>query len=530
MEAILESSPQIVIQLFYIIKTNSASLIVYISLIWSLYTIASKAIAEDKLHFKKEYQSWHNCKNYFKRVLYRMADITYRVSIILLIWLILGGEYAFLIILVEFVVLLFICKRTDNYAFLNCIVLTPLVQPREPKHEVYVKIVRNYRRVSNFLFVIALCINGFIEFECPSYTVSGVLNGFFDFELCVDYATRHKIVKHGFVLALICYTTFLSNFFDSITDYVIKHMIDSKTSNNIDNSDRNLIGIIKSHQWKDILELMLFGVKLELHDKKSQSNPKDWDDAYMHILRYGSITIFEQIMEQRVYKSENDQVLLEYMFDRVYKSRKWNDLSHYSIETMDQLKEIYQTMNNVLENIRQVNTEKLQMIANRFQDMIRKETAFSDLFSAVTMIYEIIYKQYGKDSKLSNTIQHIWTKHSDLILNKFSVEILFDHMLKCFEQFDTPYRYQYYNIFYDICYHKGSQLYEKQYQFQDIYRMGKTMSHPILIGQNKLDTRLISRFRELNLYIREMNSLELETGGARDIIYRLVPGSAFSFD
>ena len=595
MESILESTPQIVIQLFYIIKTNSTSFVVYVSSMWSLYTIASKAITEDKLHFKKEYQSWHDCKNYLKRAGYRIVDITYRVSVTLLIWLILGGEYAFLVVLFEFVAVLVICKKTDDYTFLNCIILTPLVQARDCEHEVYIKIVRYYRRVSNIIFVITICINGFIEFECPSYRFSNVLNGFFHFEPCVDYATRHNILvhsNHGFVLILLFYTIFLSYFFDSITDYVIKHMIDSQAGNNIDNSDRNLIGIIKSHQWKDILELMLFGVKFELHDKGSQSNQKEWDDAYMHILRYGDGIIFEQIITQRVHNSKTNQTLLEYMFNRVYKRQKWGDLAmtntnrnnaqtrttiitttatpasnnsggagadsvigtpittlteskmelkmdskeeeeeetHFCIETMDELEKIYQTMNNIEANIGQLEEEEKKLQIHEFQEMIAEKKSFCDLCAAVTVIYEIIYEQYGKDSELQNIIKYIWKKHKRLILEKFSVKILFDQMLKCFEQFDTPYRYEYHNIFYDICYNKASQLHKNKYPFEEIYRMGKTLNQPAINGENNFDKGLVSRFRDLSLYTTEMDELGLTTEENKDFMYHLVQASQNYFD
>ena len=135
LEAILEASPQALIQLFYLIKTRTigsdASNVVYFSLGWSLWSIASKAISEDKIAFKEQFQkSSVKCKQlpsyfclrkgYLTRWVFRIIDVLYRVSVLILIWLILGGFILICVVVIEFVVLAYFCRRTDELSTVTC--------------------------------------------------------------------------------------------------------------------------------------------------------------------------------------------------------------------------------------------------------------------------------------------------------------------------------------------------------------------------------------------------------------------------
>ena len=105
LEGIFEAFPQALIQLFYITKTNTINFLVVFSMIWSLWSIISKTSNEDELFFTKKYQRPNNhclSKKYWSkgqrismwfaiRIGYRAGDIIWRVLILLLLWILVGG-------------------------------------------------------------------------------------------------------------------------------------------------------------------------------------------------------------------------------------------------------------------------------------------------------------------------------------------------------------------------------------------------------------------------------------------------------
>ena len=141
LEAVLESTPQAFIQLFYIAKTSvygeTANIVVFLSLIYSIWSIANKSTSEDKIAFKRVYQNikkskknmydggyiggkekyaWYDRINwgYIARILYRIVDVIYRVSVFFLTWIVCGGVWAFIILVVEVSVIFYFCKKYDE--------------------------------------------------------------------------------------------------------------------------------------------------------------------------------------------------------------------------------------------------------------------------------------------------------------------------------------------------------------------------------------------------------------------------------
>ena len=101
LEASLESFPQTIIQLYYLIKIGSdftSDPLITISLIFSIINISSKMISEDKVFFDK---SWHKIEfkikpfyinfRYILRYVLRLIDLCYRLMLTLLFWIIVGG-------------------------------------------------------------------------------------------------------------------------------------------------------------------------------------------------------------------------------------------------------------------------------------------------------------------------------------------------------------------------------------------------------------------------------------------------------
>ena len=128
LEAALESFPQCVIQLYYLVKVgfdnydgDSANGIIIVSLIFSIFNISSKMVSEDKVFFDKKYHSLNfilgcraknqiSCVNllYVFRLCLRLFDLVHRLLLILLTWLILGGPIVFIYLSFEFICLLMI--------------------------------------------------------------------------------------------------------------------------------------------------------------------------------------------------------------------------------------------------------------------------------------------------------------------------------------------------------------------------------------------------------------------------------------
>ena len=94
-----------------------------------MWSVASKAISEDKIAFKQEYQNSSVKFNeipkyccirhgYIKRALFRLIDVIHRVCMLSLIWVILGGFNLFIIGGCELLVLVIFCRYTNE---LSCI-------------------------------------------------------------------------------------------------------------------------------------------------------------------------------------------------------------------------------------------------------------------------------------------------------------------------------------------------------------------------------------------------------------------------
>lgn len=120
LEAILEAFPQTLIQLFYVMKTSSLDSFVVLSLSASLYAIVTKTVTEDKILFKEKWKHaqfkllsmkyWKKgeciSKLFVIRFFFRFMDITSRICIILLVWIVIGG---FSIIIVFGLEMLMLC-------------------------------------------------------------------------------------------------------------------------------------------------------------------------------------------------------------------------------------------------------------------------------------------------------------------------------------------------------------------------------------------------------------------------------------
>eukprot|EP01083_Nonionella_stella_P273320 927085_1 len=243
MEAVLESTPQALIQMIYLAKTDAfdiSNTLIIISLASSLWSIISKVIADDKVtvvaysrkldmnssygvcrklyefikltltfvlnfvvhiiccpctswfysvdglfgdghiyvgqsdapddlqlfgyHIKIKSFSW----SYIYRVLWRVCDVSSRIFMMTLIWLIMGGFSLSIIVGFEFSVFLVICIRTKHWEFILGVV--SLVVSLDDHTTAISKAIFVYRTITNHILMVAVTVYLFVEFECDRCT------------------------------------------------------------------------------------------------------------------------------------------------------------------------------------------------------------------------------------------------------------------------------------------------------------------------------------------------------------------------
>ena len=265
LEAIWESTPQALIQLFYIVQISTVgkrpNWIVLVSFGYSILSIANKSTSEDKLAFKRKYQTFSKSKKgYLVRVLFRIIDVTYRTSIIFLIWILFGGFWLITVLLLEASILLifiFGCKKKDynDSGLLGCLVWTPVGSAATEKIEQFSKKFRLYRYHSNMVLVVLFWIFLFVQFGCDQ-------NDDQPLKFCKKYEKRNGYFTNSstrWVIGVLIYCSICAWFFDILTRFIIKNMInhDIKVTN-----DRNMLKMARISDWQGMSELMLYGAPL----------------------------------------------------------------------------------------------------------------------------------------------------------------------------------------------------------------------------------------------------------------------------
>lgn len=133
--------PQLLIQSFFLIKRDSFQGFVLFSIMFSLLSMVSKAISEDKELFKDgEFGGWREPKWRFKikydciccipycckcvrkqfiiRSFFRVFDMSSRIIIITLAWSIIGGEIIFVFAVFEIMFYCVIAYQTREYVYI----------------------------------------------------------------------------------------------------------------------------------------------------------------------------------------------------------------------------------------------------------------------------------------------------------------------------------------------------------------------------------------------------------------------------
>ena len=135
LDATLESFPQCIIQMFYLIRIgtfdnhsfngNFSNNLIIVSLAFSIFNITSRTISEDKIYFHEhwrylqfDWQPFHVNWRYIARFVWRLLDISARFGCILSMWLRFGGMITFIYICFESFVLILFAIKTKRYDLL----------------------------------------------------------------------------------------------------------------------------------------------------------------------------------------------------------------------------------------------------------------------------------------------------------------------------------------------------------------------------------------------------------------------------
>ena len=483
LETILESSPQAVLQLFFLIKTGTSNnVLVFLSFCWSMWSITNKAVSEDKMAFCEQFQdSSIECKEipkyfcirggYVGRLTFRIIDVVYRVCMIVLIWIFLGGLDLFVIIFCEMVVLGINCVKTDDYGLINCLMLTPLTSTK--RNQQFVKYFRRYRNHSNTVFLAVVYFFVLSDFEC-------------NIVVCVDYDTRKFLLESSLpaIVCMLAVATLCELKFGSFIDYVINNMIDKSKEIS---TDRDIIKLVKTRDWKGISELYLFGVPM----------PKEHlhKDIYLDILAFGDDAIFHTLGFDKIVQISQTVGIL--MTDS--NSNPWKDY--------DNIDEIL-LFEKCICNIESHYKTKFERYINIHVD--NKQSKFKiirDIFIKIVQMNE-------NQSDYAIFCQDWSCRDKQIFLNDIHLHVLYILLQHCNKNVD--YRHQYFLIFRDILVEKESFLNEMTMNDDDMNIFGQmwsmfvgmtgivrgdwTVDNLKQLNQDKFEgiMEIINKFRDIN--------------------------------
>ena len=322
LEAMFESTPQAIIQSYFLIKisyyTNNGYIsgnnrfLVSFSLLFSLFNVVCRAVAEDKTLIRKTVQlsksagreivdeladmtvsscSCSKCSRAFKygiiykhkdiyyvdhgqdvrcgcsfykcmrcqcisflwlfRFVFRFLDISSRMSILLLGWILLGGFAVCILIFVEFGILFFSTQHYKSFGWVNNIIILPINTEKNGKRltEFYVL----YRIISNLIIILLCYAFGFVHVD---FIDKCVMNA------CDPYYIRHGLLTNNNynspLFVLLVYVTVLYFLFilPRILYLVATYLVDTKV---YANQGLDINSVIKMHDWQGLHELIAFG-------------------------------------------------------------------------------------------------------------------------------------------------------------------------------------------------------------------------------------------------------------------------------
>eukprot|EP01084_Bolivina_argentea_P053397 98010_1 len=199
MEAIFESAPQALLQFMFLLKTgqfqvNSSSWIVLFSFVFSMISLTSRIVTDEKYLFIQHAQSSNFNKkkccvlkgknavvsdlreekgyccfmslSFFIRVLYRLLDVSCHMFIYALFWLLMGAVPLFLLLCIDMMITLVLLLKYNMNNALSAIIATQFCRSTDSKKRVACLIFNIYRFSSHLICLLCITIIGYTNMKC----------------------------------------------------------------------------------------------------------------------------------------------------------------------------------------------------------------------------------------------------------------------------------------------------------------------------------------------------------------------------
>eukprot|EP01084_Bolivina_argentea_P155025 270193_1 len=226
MEATFESTPQALVQIIYLSKTNNwnHSPIVLISFIWSVFSIILKGVSSDKRIVQKGKSLESEPCWFLLRFIWRFCDISLRIFTFTLVWLSMGGTALTAIIITEMTLLSIFCVWRKDWSLLFTVVSIPND-----------KILFLYRISYNFILLTLITCFVTIEFSC---------------DRCPDFDERRTFIFKNKVIYFIFIYSWIASMF-----VCLKLIIPFKQRAS---SSRNIVHMASAKDWNGLKEMHAF--------------------------------------------------------------------------------------------------------------------------------------------------------------------------------------------------------------------------------------------------------------------------------
>eukprot|EP01084_Bolivina_argentea_P207659 354257_1 len=267
LEAAFESAPQALIQTIFLVKTGSFSAngIIVISLIFSLWSIISKIMSDDRVisiseakHMQPSFKgiktfsciSW----SFLIRYLWRIFDVSSRILIASLLWIVLGGVQLSFIIAIEVVVTLVLCLCTKRWEFLLSVVA--IVVSKSSKQTTMVTIILMiYRSVTNVIFIVVITNLIYTSNKGRCWK-------------CTTYEMREQYQQpQSEIFVILIYCWFAVVITPILSTHLILHVFKGTKSNS-----RSIQDMINSEDWKGIIEMQPYRGHYGVYDNNTNQN------------------------------------------------------------------------------------------------------------------------------------------------------------------------------------------------------------------------------------------------------------------
>eukprot|EP01084_Bolivina_argentea_P154090 268642_1 len=332
LEATFESGPQLLISSAYILKasTNDSqqiTVLIIISVLFSLWSITSRVTADDKVMFnqmkKKDSVLWTdisfkynkcpciNLRYVLRVIIWRFLEVTNRVFICILIWINLGGFALSLILGIEAIWLLVLSIKNRVVDPMSSLMyLSPNISDESTMSYVLFVGFVLYRIISNFIYLILVTIFAMVQFETAKVE---------------EYEIRNGItIESSFGLFMLIYAWITSCIWPCVGCYVFITCNDFASTGTFNGTTTRILSeLISAYSFDDAVELIEFGIR-------SMTKKDIIKTEYSEYSK--SSTFFIDQSMNNIGVSVNTLIVLKYIIDIAPESTDSEHMHSYPLE------------------------------------------------------------------------------------------------------------------------------------------------------------------------------------------------------